>query len=301
MAQTYPAKPVRIVTGGAGTFHDIVTRQLAERLGRRWGQPIAVENQPGAGMTIGTGMVARAAPDGYTLVVSDRSALAVAPGLYKSLPYDAQKDFAPVTLVALAPPILVVHPSFPAASLRELIAYVKQNPGKVNYASAGPATATHVAGELLRHLASLDMQLVHYKGGGAAIVAIVSGEAPVGTALVPAALPHIKSGRLRALAVAANARFAGMPEVPTAAEAGLPGFESQFWIGLLAPARTPAALVAQLNRDAGEVLRAPEMQAALLNQGAVAAPGTPEEFARLIRSETASMKELIERTGMRID
>src|SRR3954469_6642432 len=224
-AQNYPAKPVRIVTGGAGTFHDIVTRQLADRLARRWGQAVGVGNQPGAGLTIGTGMVARAAPDGYTLVVSDRSALAVAPGLYKSLPYDAQKDFAPISLVAIAPPILVVHPSFPAASLRELIAYVKHNPGKVNYASAGPGTATHVAGELLRHLATLDMPIVHYKGGGAAIVAMIAGEVPVGTALIPAALPQIKAGRLKALAVAANKRFAGTPDVPTAMEAGLPGFE----------------------------------------------------------------------------
>src|SRR3954469_20746476 len=139
-AQNYPAKPVRIVTGGAGTFHDIVTRQIAERLSKRWAQAVVVENQAGAGLTIGTGLVARAAPDGYTLIVSDRSALAVAPNLYKSLPYDAQKDLAPISLVAMAPPVLVVHRAFPAASLRELIAYVKAHPGEVNYASAGPGT-----------------------------------------------------------------------------------------------------------------------------------------------------------------
>jgi len=300
-AQAYPAKPVRVITGGAATFHDIVTRLLADRLGKRCGQAVAVEAQPGAGMTIGTGMAARAAPDGYTLVVSDRSALAVAPNLYKSLPYDAQKDLAPVTLIALAPPVLVVHPSFPAANLRELVAYVKAHPGEVNYASAGPGTATHVAGEVFRSLASLDLPFVHYKGGGPAALALVAGEVPVGAILIPAALPHIRSGRLRALAIAGNARFAGLPEVPTGAEAGLPGFESQFWIGLLAPARTPAPIVAQLNREVGEILRAPDMQAALLNQGAVAAPGTPEDFARFIRSETAAMKALIERTGMRID
>jgi len=300
-AQTYPAKPVRIVTGGPGTTHDIVTRQLAERLSKRWGQAVAVEGQPGAGLTIGTGMVARAAPDGYTLIVSDRTALAVAPVLYKSVPYDAQKDLAPVTLVALMPTILVVHPSFPAATLRELIAYARQNPGKVDYASAGPGTATHVAGELFRHLAGVDMPAVHYKGGGAALVAMVAGEVPVGSVLVPAALPHLKSGRLRALALASDKRFAGTPEVPTGAEAGLPGFQSQFWLGLLAPARTPAPIVAQLNREVGDILRSPDMQATLLNQGAVAAPGTPEQFAAFIRDETVAMKKLIDATGMRVD
>jgi tripartite-type tricarboxylate transporter receptor subunit TctC len=300
-AQTYPAKPVRIITAGAGGFHDIVTRQLAQRLSERWGQPVVVDNQPAAALTVGTGMAARAAPDGYTLVMSDRSALAVAPGLHKALPYDAQKDLAPITLAALAPPMLVVHPSFPAADLRELIAYAKQRPGQLHYAMAGTGTATHVAGELLKHLAGIDMVPVPYKGGGAAIIAMVSGEVQVGTALIPAALPHVRAGKLKALAIVSNKRFAGAPDIPTSAEAGLPGFESQFWIGLLAPARTRPALIAGLNRDVVEILKTPEMQSALLAQGAEAAPGTPEEFAQFIRSETASMKALIELTGMRVD
>jgi tripartite-type tricarboxylate transporter receptor subunit TctC len=246
-------------------------------------------------------VVARAAPDGYTLVMSDRSALAVAPHLQKSLPYDVEKDFAPISLVALAPPILVVHPAFPAHTLRALMAYVREHPGEVSYASAGPGTATHVAAELLKHLAQLDMVAVHYKGGGAAIAAIVSGEVPVGTALVPAVLPHIKSGRVRPLAVAADKRFAGLPEIPTAAQAGLAGFESQFWIGLLAPARTPGPLVSRLNADVGAVLRTEEFRAVLLSQGADAAPGTPAEFAQLIRTEMQRMKNLVALTRMRAD
>ena len=301
VAQPYPAKPVRIITAGAGTFHDITTRVVGQRLSERWGQPVVVENQPAAALTIGTGMAARAAPDGYTLVMSDRSALAVAPNLQKALSYNPQKDLAPVTLVALAPPLLVAHPAFPPGDLRELIAYARQRPGQLHYAMAGIGTASHVAGELLKHLAGIDIVAVPYKGGGPAILATVSGEVQLGTSLVPAVLSQVRAGKLKAIAIVSTKRFAGAPDIPTGAEAGLPGFESQFWIGLLAPARTPPALIARLNRDMLEILKTPEMQFALLALGAEPAPGTPEEFAQFIRSETVSMKALIELTGMRVD
>jgi tripartite-type tricarboxylate transporter receptor subunit TctC len=300
-AQNYPDKPVRIITGGVGTFHDIVTRQLAQRLSERWGQPVIVENQGAAALTIGTGMIARAAPDGYTLVMSDRSALAVAPYLYKSLTYDPARDFAPVTLAALAPTMLVAHPSVAAATLSELLAYAKSQPRGIDFATAGPGTNNHIAMELLKHATGVDAVAIHYKGGGASTLAILSGEVKVGFALVPQVLSQVKAGKLKAFVVTGKKRFAGAPDIPTAAEAGLPGFELEFWIGMLAPAHTPPAIVAKLNRDIGEILRTPEMRTILLAQGAEAAPGTADEFAAYINGEAAKMKSLVELTGMRVD
>jgi tripartite-type tricarboxylate transporter receptor subunit TctC len=300
-AQNYPDKPVHIITGGVGTFHDIVTRQLGQRLSERWGQPVVVENQPAAALTIGTGMVARAAPDGYTLVMSDRSALAVAPYLYKSLPYDPAKDFAPITLAAVAPTMLVAHPSVPATTLSELLAYAKAQPSGIDFATAGPGTNNHIAMELLKHATGVNAVAIHYKGGGASTLAVLSGEVKVGFALVPQVLPQVRAGKLKAFVVTGRQRFAGAPDIPTAAEAGLPGFELEFWIGMLAPAHTPPAIVAKLNRDIGEILRTPKMRAILLAHGAEAAPGTPDEFAAYIKSEAAKMKSLVELTGMRAD
>lgn len=299
-AQNYPSKPVRIVTGGAGTFHDVVTRQLGQRLTERWGEPVVVENQGAAALTVGTGAVARAAPDGYTLVMSDRSALAVAPNLYKSVPYDAARDLAPITLVAMSPSMLVAHPSFPAANLADLLAYAKAHPSGMNFATAGPGTSNHIAMELLKQATGINAVPIHYKGGGASLLAIVSGEVKVGFAL-PTALQQVKAGRLKAYAVTGRQRFPGAPDIPTIAEQGYAGFELEFWIGMLAPAGTPSAVIAKLNRDIGDVLRTPALQATLLTQGARPAPGTPEEFAAYIRNESAAMKTLIERTGMRAE
>jgi tripartite-type tricarboxylate transporter receptor subunit TctC len=300
-AQTYPMKPVRIITGGAGTFHDIVTRQLSQRLSERWAQPVVVENQGAAALTVGTGMAARATPDGYTLVMSDRSALAVAPHLYKSIPYDPVRDFSPITLVALTPTILVAHPSIQAATLSEFIASAKAESREIHFATAGPGTNNHIAMELLKHAAGVNAMPIHYKGGGASVQAIVSGEVKIGFAAMPGMLPHVKAGRVKAYVVTGSQRFAGAPDVPTAAESGLPGFELEFWIGMLTPVRTSPALVAQLNRDIAEVLRTPALHATMLTQGARAAPGTPTEFAAYIASESAKMKRLIEVTGMRAD
>lgn len=299
--QTYPVKPVRIITGGAGTFHDIVTRQLGQRLGERWGEPVVVENQGAAALTIGTGMAARATPDGYTLLMSDRSALAVAPHLYRSVPYDVAKDFAPITLAALSPTLLVAHPSVSAATIAELVAHAKRDAREVQFATAGPGTNNHIAMELLKHATGIHAVPIHYKGGGASTQALVSGEVKVGFGAVPSMLPHVKAGRVKAYVVTGRQRFPGAPDIPTAAEAGYAGFELEFWIGMLAPARTPPALVARLNRDIGEVLRTPAMHSALLAQGARAAPGTADEFAAFIKTESAKMKRLIELTGMRAD
>jgi len=300
-AEDYPARAVRMITGGAGTFHDVVARQLAEALSKRWRQPVVVDNQPAAALTIGTGIVARAAPDGYTLVLSDRSALAVAPHLYKNLPYDPARDFAPITLAALAPTMLVAHPSVPATTLSEFLAYAKTQPDGINFATAGPGTNNHVAMELLKHATGINAVPIHYKGGAASSLAVLSGEVKAGFGLVPTVLPQVKAGKLKVFAVSGRERFPGAPDVPTAREAGFPGFEFEFWIGLLAPARTPPAVIAKLNHDIGEILRTPEMQATLLAQGAKAAPGTPDGFAAFITSESAKMKSLVELTGMRAD
>lgn len=300
-AQNYPDRSVRIVTGGAGTFHDIVTRQLAQRLSELWRQPVVVENQGAAALTIGTGMVARAAPDGYTLVMSDRSALAVAPYLYRSVSYDPAQDFAPITLAALAPTMLVANSSVPASTLSEFLAYAKAQSRGINFATAGPGTNNHIAMELLKYATGINAVPIHYKGGGASTLAMVSGEVKEGFALVPQVLPHVKAGRLKAYVVTGKRRFPEAPDIPTAAEAGLPSLELEFWIGMLAPARTPPAIVAKLNRDIGDILRTREMRTLLLTQGAEAAPGTAEEFAAYINSEASKMKRLIELTGMRAD
>lgn len=300
-AQNYPAKPVRIITGSAGSLVDIVARHLAQRLGERWGQPTVVENRPGAGLTIGTGVAARAEPDGYTLLVSDRTALAAAPSLYKTLSYDPVKDLAPITLVAVAPMWLVAHPSVPADNLREFIVYAKQYKGGLDFASAGPGTAPHMTNEQLRLAAGIDLVNVQYKGGGAAMAAIVSGEAKAGFLVAANTLSFVNAGKLKAYAVSSKKRFTGTPDIPTADEAGLPGFESTYWLGMLAPAGTPAQLIGKLNRDFVEILQTAAMRAALVTQGAEAAPGTPEEFAAFIKSETVKLKEVIDRTGMRAD
>jgi tripartite-type tricarboxylate transporter receptor subunit TctC len=301
VAQSYPLKPVRIITAGVGTFHDIVTRQLSQRLSEHWNQPVVVENQPAAGLTIGTSIAARATPDGHTLLMSDRSALAVAPTLYRKLAYDPGKDLAPITLVARAPLALVAHPSVPAANLREFIDYAKQRPGVINYACAGLGTAPHIAGEFLKYAAGIDIVCVQYKGGGAAVTAVVSGEASVVFSSIATLLQHVKTGKLKAYAIASRKRFAGAPDIPTADEAGLPGFESEQWIGMLAPVRTSAALIDRLNREIVDVVRSPAMQSTLLAQGAEPSAGTPQEFSAFIKNESVTLRKLIERTGMRAE
>lgn len=300
-ADYYPVKPVRIITGGAGTFHDVVTRQIGQQLTERWHQPVVVENQPAAALTIGTGIAARATADGYTLVMSDRSALAVAPNLYKSLPYDPGHDFAPITLAALSPTMLVAHPAVPAATLSEFLDYAKQQPHGVQFATAGLGTNNHIAMELFKQATGVNAVAIHYKGGGASALAIVSGEVKVGFGAVAAVLPHVNAGRVKAYVVTSRQRFPGAPEVPTAEEVGLHGLQLEFWIGMLAPVRTPPELIVKLNRDIGDVLQAPATQETLLAQGATAAPGTADAFRAFIASESSKMKKLIEATGMRAE
>jgi tripartite-type tricarboxylate transporter receptor subunit TctC len=300
-AQEWPAKPVRIVTGTAGNFNDIVARHFAVLLSARWNQPVFVENRTGAGLTIGTAVAAQAAPDGYTLLVSDRTALAAAPTLNKSLPYEPSRDLAPISLVAKAPMILVAHPSVRAADLREFIDYVRRQPQPVHFGDAGPATVPHVANEHFKHLVGANLTSVHYKGSPASMMALLAGEVSAAFMLVPVVLPHLKAGKVKAYAITSEKRFSGAPDVPSVLELGMAELESQYWLALLAPAHTPQAIIQKVHRGAVEILNSPATREMLLAQGAEPAPGTPAELAAFIRSETAKWKQVIEVAQMRLD
>ena len=287
----FPLGPVRIITGPSGAFGDIVTRKLARELQERWGQPVVVDNRA-RGM-IGAAVAAKSAADGHTLLIGDRTWHAVAKSLYKELPYDPTRDFAEITLVASVPMLLLGHPSIPAADLREFIAYAKQLPQPLGYATAGIGTATHLPGEQLKQLTGIDLTAIHYKGGGAAMVAMLGGEAKAGFNVVTIALPHVSSGKVKAFVITTRQRFAAAPDIPTVSEAGYPQLQSDYWIGMFAPARTPAAVIAQVNRDVSDILRNPAVRASLLEQGAEAVPGQPQEFAAFIRAETEKWGEVI--------
>jgi tripartite-type tricarboxylate transporter receptor subunit TctC len=297
-AQSYSARPVRIITAGAGGFHDIVGRNLAQRLSERWGQPVVIENQPAAGLTIGTGMAAKAAPDGYILLLGDRTSLAAAPSLYKNLRYDPVKDFAPITLVARAPAMLVAHPSILASNLSEFVADVRKQADPVHYASAGQGTFPHLTGVQFEQLVGVKLLTVQYKGGGDAAIALLRGEAKFSFLPIPIVLPQISAGKFKVFAVTSPGRFDGAPAVPTAIESGFPGLEAEQWIGMLAPAATPNGIVQKLNQDIVEILRTSAFRDVLQAQGATAAPGTPAEFASFMASETIRLRKLIEASGL---
>jgi tripartite-type tricarboxylate transporter receptor subunit TctC len=298
-AQNYPTKPVRIITGSSASLPDIIARYIAPRLNERWGQPVVVENRPGAGLTIGTAAAAKSASDGYTLLMADRTSIAAAPSLYQNLAYDPVKDLAPITLVAATPLILVAHPSVPADNLQEFIAYVKKLPQGLAHGTGGVGTVNHLAGELMKQLTGADLIPVHYKGSGAAMMGILGGEVKVGFSLPPIALPQLKAGKVKAYVVTSKRRLAGAPDIPTVAEAGLPELESEYWIGMLAPAHTPPAIVDKLNRDFVEILQTPATRTALLDQGAEPVPGTPGEFAAFINSETLKWGKVIRTAGFK--
>ena len=296
-AQNYPVKPVRIVAATAGTTGDLLARYLAQQLNARWGVQVIVDNRSGAGATIAADVAAKAAPDGYTLHIGQLASFAAAVTLYRKLPYDPVRDFAPITRFADVPLIIIAHPSLPVTSLREFIDYAKKRPGAISYSSASIGTGSHLTMELLTHVAGIKLLHIPYRGSGAATTALISGEVPVSAIVVPNALPQVKAGKARAYAITSRKRFSGAPEIPTADEAGLRGFESTAWFGMFAPARTPRELLDRLNRDLVEILRTPATDAWLLAQGAVPSPGTPEELAAFVRSETVKWKKVIELTG----
>jgi tripartite-type tricarboxylate transporter receptor subunit TctC len=246
-------------------------------------------------------LVSQATPNGYTLLVADNGALAIRPHLFRSLPYDPEKDFAPITVLASSPSFLISHPSVPATNLGEFIAYAKRQPGGVDFANAGPWTNNHLTVELFKRSTGLDIVHVNYKGGGAMMAAVVSGETKAAFSTPFISLPHLKAGRIKAYAVTSSKRFAGAPEIPTLAEAGAEALVTNYWFGLLAPARTPPGLVSWINREVVEVLQSPAMRSTLLEQGAEPGAGTPEEFGAFIRGETARFKKVIEAAGVRAE
>jgi tripartite-type tricarboxylate transporter receptor subunit TctC len=298
----YPSKPIRLVVpfppGGAT---DILARNVAQRLTETWGQPVVVDNRPGAGGNIGSELVAKAAPDGYTLEMGTVGTHAINSSLYARMPYDHVKDFAPVILVAAVPNVLVVNPGVPVNSVQELIAYAKANPGKLNFASSGSGTSIHLSGELFKVMAGVQMTHVPYKGSAPALSDLLGGQVQLMFDNLPPSLPQIKAGKLRALAVTSATRAPALPDVPTIAESGLPGFEASSWFGVLAPAGTPPAIIAKLNAEIGKWLASPEAKEKLAAVGANGAGGTPEDFARHIQAETAKWAKVVKESGAKVD
>jgi tripartite-type tricarboxylate transporter receptor subunit TctC len=295
----YPAHPVRfIVPSAAGGGTDIIARAVSLKLSEALGQQFVVDNRPGAGQMIGIELAAKAPPDGHTILMA-ASTLAINPVMYKKVPYDPLRDFAPVTQAASLPNVLVVHPSLPVNSLAELIAYAKARPGELNFASAGIGTSPQMSIELLKSMAGIDMVHIPYKGTAPGVVDLLAGQVKVMAPNVLTALPHIKSGKLRALAVTSGKRSRALPEIPTVAEAGLPGYDSTQWYGVLAPAGTPREIVARLHGEIVRALRDPEVGKRLEADGAEAVGSSPEEFSAFIRSETEKWAKVARAAGIK--
>ena len=299
-AASYPGKPIRVMGQGAGSTADYLSRFLGHRLTERWGQAIVVDNRSGAGGTIATDIVAKSAPDAYTLVMGHAGTHVSAVALYKDLPYDPVKDFAPITMVSRGVTVLVVHPSLPVTSVQELIAYAKQK-GNLSYASAGPGTASHLTGELFNQVTGLKILHIPYKSAGFALTALLGAETQRSFLSPVTAYAQLKAGKVKALAVSSRARFAGAPDVPSATEAGVPGMEALLWFGLFAPARTPEPIVMKFNLAVGEILRLPDVRDALLKQGAEAAPTTPAELGAFVKSEIPKWSKVIREAGIKAD
>ncbi len=300
IAQTYPNKAIRlIVPFPPGGSTDLVGRVLGAKLGEAFNQQVIVENRGGASGMIGNELVARAAPDGYMLTMGTIGAMSVVMSLYKSVPYDAVRDFAPVTLTGNVENLLVVHPSMPVRNVKELIALAAEKPGVLIFASSGTGNAPHLAGELFNQLAKVKMVHLPYKGGGPAMIDLVAGQVPLSFASMPSSLPFAKSGKLRAIAVGGAKRSPAAPEIPTVAENGLPGFEVTDWQGLLAPAKTPAAVIERLNREALRVLNEREVKERLANAGLQVVTSTPQQFADFIRAEIDKWGKVIRAAGIK--
>ncbi len=300
-AQSYPSKPVKLVVPfPAGGIADLYGRLIGARLSDGWGQPVVIENRTGAGGNIGADAVAKSAPDGYTLVMGSFGTHAVNVSLFSSMPYDPVRDFAPIVLVLEAEGLLVVHPSLPAQSVLDLIAYARAHPGRVTFASAGMGTSSHLAGELFKTMARVEMTHVPYKGNVPAITDLLAGQTSLIFGTMPTVLPHAKGGKLRALATIGSVRSAAAPELPTVAEA-LPGFEVNNWVGLLAPAGTPNDIVHKWNVEVNKIMQGADLKQRLLIEGARFAPNTPEQFAEFIKSEIAKWAPVVKASGARVD
>jgi len=303
IAQNYPVKPVRMVVPyAAGGTYDIYARVIGQKLTEVWGQPVVIENRVGANAIIGTDLVAKSAPDGYTVMMGGIGPHGINPSLYPNLPYDPVRDFAPVIHIASAPNVLIVHPSVSAQSVNDLISLVQAKPGQLSFSSAGSGSSQHLSAELLKSLIGLKMTHVPYKGGAPGAAAVVAGDVSLMFASASDALRFVGAGRVRALAVTGEKRISALPDVPTMIEAGVPGFVADAWFGVLAPAATPPDIVSKLNIDIGSALKVPEVAERVSLQGsAVIIGGSSEQFGAFIRSEIAKWSAVVKSSGAKVD
>jgi tripartite-type tricarboxylate transporter receptor subunit TctC len=299
----YPSKAVRfVVPYPAGGGYDVIARVIGRRLQEDWGQPVVVENRVGGNGIIGTDFVAKSAPDGYTIMLGGIGPHAINPSLYANVPYNALTDFSPVILVSAAPNLLLVHPSIPVRTVPELVTYLKGRQGQVNYASTGSGSASHLATEMFNGMAGVKTTHIPYKGSAPAITALLGGQVEMGFLSIMDVLGHVRAGKMRVLATGGNRRAQSMPDVPTVAESGLPGFENWSWFGVLVPARTPHEIVGKLNADIGRIMEIPEIRKTLSQNGDInMLGGTPEQFAAYLKSEVQKWAKVIRDAGIKAD
>jgi tripartite-type tricarboxylate transporter receptor subunit TctC len=297
-AANYPDHPVRLIAGSPGSTSDYSSRFIAQKLTEKWGQQVIVDNRPGAGGIIGAEIAAKAAPDGYTLINAQIGTHASVQFLFKKLNYDPVKDFTPISLLTISGIALAVHPSVPAKSLKEFVAYAKSKPGGVNYGSAGGGTSSQLSGELFNQMTGANLVHIPYKGAGFALTALVSGETQAAFLSTTTISVQAKSGKVRPLAVLSEKRFPAAPDIPSSVEAGFPGLDANVWFGLMAPAKTPRAVITKINREVVAALSTPEAKAAMLAQGAEASPNSPEEFDRFWKAEIAKWGKVIKTAGI---
>lgn len=300
--QAYPDKPIRLILSvPAGATPDVTARLVTPGLSQLLGQQFVVDNRPGAGGMIGAEIASKAAPDGYTLFISSPGALTILPHLRKKVPYDTLRDFAPISLISIGPFVLITHPSLPAKTVKELIAVARAQPGKLNYASAGSGVANHLAMELFKHLAAVDITHVPYKGAPQAVSDVVAGHMNMMFNSIAPIIGHIRAGRVRVLGIASAKRSPQLPDVPTISEAGVPGFEAVNWFGMFAPAKTPKRIITRLNEAVVKVVRSPEIQSQFAALGADVVGSSPEEFAAFIRRDMEQYAKVVKLSGAKVD
>ena len=300
-ADSYPSKPIRIIVPyPPGGFNDTLARTLGQKLNEKWGQAVIVDNRPGGGTTIGTNLAAKSAPDGHTVLIVS-FAFVVNPALYAALPYDSNKDFSPIVLAASTPNLLVVNPQLPVKSVKELVALAKSKPGKLNYASAGNGSSNHLSMELFKSLTGIDAVHIPYKGSAPAVTDLIGGQVDMMFDNVPNVLPQVKAGKLRALAVSSKDRSPFIKDLPSVAEAGVPGFDVSVWFGVVAPAGTPQPVIAKLNAEINAILKRPEIRQSFNNQGVETSGGTPGDFAAFIAVQSTKWAKVVKDSGAKAE